>query len=238
MRLVGSAEMSALWDKDRRRAKKLARELASSAPDGTEYVVVPMERTESWSLMLCQKAADRVENPVPHWVYLAQVGSFSNTVRKVRGEENAEGTRGQTEAALVAAKLGYQLRVVEFEDLGEEDSNAELTKTMLQMVDEDNAGEGWFPNVCGTAAMLMNASLEAPYDPGIASYLEPVGAGHDIHAAMCASMVEWVTPPEGVDLAGISVEDLAYAWRYGYYLRACEMSLPDIARDDLAEARA
>lgn len=231
-------EMRALWDKDRRRAKKLARELTSSAPDDTKYVAVPMERTESWYLMLCQQAADRVENPVPHWVYLAEVSSFSNTVLKMRGEENAEGTRDQTEAALVAAKLGYQLRVVEFEDLGLEDSNAELTSVMLQMMIEETSGEGWFSNVCGAAGILMNASVKAPYDPGPASWLAPVGAGHDVHAAMCASMVNSVlTTPEGADrvIEGISAEDLAYAWRYGYYLRACEMSLPDVARESLAE---
>jgi hypothetical protein len=101
--------------------QKLARELTSSAPDDTKYVVVPMERNESSYLMLCQKAVDRVENPVAHWVYLAEVSTFSDTVRKMRGEESAEGTREQTEAALVAAKLGYQLRVVEFEDLSLED---------------------------------------------------------------------------------------------------------------------
>jgi hypothetical protein len=139
---------------------------------------------------------------------------------------------------LVAAKLGYQLRVVEFEDLSLEDSNDELTEVMLQMVAEGKTGEGWFPNVCGTATMLMNASLKAPYEPGPASWLASVGAGHDVHAAMCASMVNSVlTTPEGADrvIEGISAEDLTYAWRYGYYLRACEMSLPDDARDSLAE---
>lgn len=230
--------MKALWDKDRRLAKKLARELTSSAPDDTKYVAVPMERTESWYLMLCQKAVDQVENPVAHWIYLAEVSTFSETVRKMRGEESAEGTREQTEAALVAAKLGYQLRVVEFEDLSLEDSNDELTEVMLQMVAEGKTGEGWFPNVCGTAAMLMNASLKAPYEPGPASWLAQVGAGHDVHAAMCASMVNSVlTTPEGADrvIEGVSAEDLTYAWRYGYYLRACEMSLPDHARESLAE---
>lgn len=60
-------------------------------PDGTKYVAVPTERTESWYRMLCQQAADRVEQPVAHWVDLAQHLSFSNTVRKMRGEENADG---------------------------------------------------------------------------------------------------------------------------------------------------
>jgi chlorite dismutase len=61
-----------------------------TGPDGTKYVVVPMERTESWYLMLCQKAVDRVENPVARWVYLAEVSTFSDTVRKMRGEASAE----------------------------------------------------------------------------------------------------------------------------------------------------
>jgi hypothetical protein len=207
-------------------------------PDGTQYVVVPTERTEGWYLMLCQQAADRVEQPVAHWVDLAQHLSFSNTVRKMRGEENADGTHEQHEAAYVAAKLGYQLRVVEFEDLRLEDSNANLAEVMRQMVAEHRTGDGWFPNVCGTAATLMNASLKAPYDPEPASWLAPVGAGHDVHANMCATLVNSVlTTPNGDDrvIEGINAEDLTYAWRYGYYLRACEMSLPDDGRDALAE---
>lgn len=207
-------------------------------PDGAEYVVVPKERTESWYLMLCRQAADRVEHPVAHWVDLAQHISFSDIVRKMRGEENAEGTHDQHEAAYVAAKLGYQLRVVEFEDLGLEDRNNELTETMLHMMVKCSSGAGWFPNVCGAAGMLMNASIKAPYDPAVTGLLTPVGAGHDVHADICATMVNSVlTTPDGGDRAieGINVEDLTYAWRYGYYLRACEMSLPGDGRDSLAE---
>jgi hypothetical protein len=36
-------------------------------------------------------------------------------------------------------------------------------------------------------------------------------------------------------IEGINAEDLTYAWRYRYYLRSCEMSLPDDGRDWLAE---
>jgi hypothetical protein len=196
-----------------------------------------MERTESWYLMLCQKAGDRIDDPVPKWVHLAKLVSFSN-VRKMCGEEDAEGSPDQVQAAYAAAGLGYQLRIVEFEDLELGDGNDNLTEVMLAF-HERPSGADWFATMCSTAGLLTSASLKGPYDPKVAGLLAPVGAGHDVHAAMCGSCVHAVlTTPEGDErvVQGISEEDLALAWRYGYYLQACEMSLPDEARTALASS--
>jgi hypothetical protein len=62
-------------------------------------------------------------------------------------------------------------------------------------------------------------------------------ASHDVHARMCANLVgRLFTTPEGYarDVEGVDAEGMSYCWRYGYYLRACEMSLPDEARNELA----
>ena len=54
-----------------------------------------------------------------------------------------------------------------------------------------------------------------------------------MHVDMCATCVNAVlTSPGGFE--GVNAEDLTYAWRYGYYLRACEMSLSDQGRSALA----
>jgi hypothetical protein len=229
--------MRAVWDKDRRRAKKLARELSSSDPTGTKWVAVPTEQTESWYLGLCNQAAARVDEPVAKWVDLAQHISFSDTVRNMRGEARTEGTHAQHEAAYVSSKLGYQLRIVEFTDLDLEDNNDELADVMRQMFGEKRAGAGWFENVCGTASMLMRVLEKEPDGPA-GRWLAPIGAGREMHMHMCLTLVNSVlTTPDGVrrNIEGITFGDLTHAWRYGYYLRACEMSLPDEGRTALAE---
>ena len=201
-------------------------------PDGEPWVVVPTEKTESWYLMLCEQARDRIEEPTVHWVDLAMHLSFSDTVRKARGEASADGTRVQHGATYAAAKLGYQLRVVELNDLDIEDWNEELAYMIRWMMAEQNGGDTWFQNVCATAAMLMNASIKEPYSPDVQHLLAPVGAGPDMHADMRATMVNAVlTKPDIGDQirADVSAEDLSCAWGYGYYLRACERSLPDEA---------
>jgi hypothetical protein len=97
--------------------------------------------------------------------------------------------------------------------------------------------EDWWATMCTTASGLMNHSLDDPFAPGVVGVLAPVGAGHQVHAQMCVRLLtRLLTTPDGEPWLpdGITRHELAVCWFYGYYLRACEMSLPDDARTSLA----
>jgi len=82
----------------------------------------------------------------------------------------------------------------------------------------------------------MNYAMKDPFDPGVVGVLAPIGVGHDLHNQMCVRLIApFFDTPEGLSwLAnGADRHALAKCWFYGYYLRACEMSLPDVAGESL-----
>ncbi len=205
-------------------------------PDGMEYVVLPTEQTDVLAEQLGDRIAPRLEDPVDDWVRLAISVAFPSVVLPMRAEPDPESGE-QARLAHTAAKLGYVARIVEFETITEEDCNLQLTATMSHAHEDGRLGGDWFATVCGTAKILLDISIEEPYDPEAGVILAPVGIGHDMHIQMCVDLLGrlmMTDDDQERDLAGMSIDELVRCWRYGYYIRGCEMSLSDEARTSLA----
>jgi len=206
-------------------------------PDGTEYAAVSTDQVEPLVASLGDKTAARLEEPVPPWVNAIQLLCCARVVGHTR--EVPEPTNDQVRWARTAAKLGYEARVVEFQDLDRDDHNDELTEAIWLSKRKETFGAEWFQVIGGMAHLLLKLSIEKRYEPDAASLLAPIGLGHDIHTEMSVDVIGRivVTDDDAMrDLEGvITLGELGQCWRYGYYVRACEMSLPDEARSALAE---
>lgn len=206
-------------------------------PDGTEYAVLPTDQVEPLVGSLGDRTAARLEEPVPPWVNATQLLCFARVVGQMR--EVPEPTNDQVRWARTAAKLGYEARVVEFGDLDTDDHNDELTEAIWLSKRKETFGAEWFQAIGGMAHLLLKLSIEKRYEPDAASLLAPIGLGHDIHTEMSVDLIGRIVATdedEMRDLEGvISLAELGQCWRYGYYVRACEMSLPDEARSALAD---
>ena len=76
----------------------------------------------------------------------------------------------------------------------------------------------------------MNASRQYPHNPEWAGYLAPIGVGHELHASVFAILTACLLGQNDAgklrEPARVSVEEFGIAMRYGYYVQACDTSLP------------
>jgi hypothetical protein len=207
------------------------------ASDGTEYVAVPTEEIKALVAPLGNKTAARMDEPMACWVDLLQVLCFARVVGHLR-DETLEPTNDQVRWARTAARLGYLFRIVEFETLNEDDHNSALAEWIRLVQRKSEWGEEWFQAVGGITQLLLKLSIENRNEPDAEKLLAPTGLGHDVHTEMSIDSLGRIIMDEDDkprDLEGvISPRELGHCWRYGYYLRACEMSLPEEAKEELA----
>lgn len=133
--------------------------------------------------------------------------------------------------ASTASRLGYATRVAEFEQVAEPDFNPHVAEFIEQAAEPSGAGPDWFGAVCRTARVMLRAAHKEPYSFDTAILLVPVGLGHEAHRDLCAwELGARIEGPEAEEaMKEVSGYELADCWGYGYYLRACEMSLPKAA---------
>lgn len=204
--------------------------------DGQTYVHVPTEQVERYVVTLCESVIARVhDEPLP-WVQLALEVSFRTVVDRMRGFETTA-TLDHGRVAFSAAKMGYTSRLVEFADIDQCDGNVELGEVMTFLHGAHHFGDGWYPTATGMAYTLVGHCLDRGDDPEVAHLIAPVGAGFDVRRRMCARQLAPLLDSSEAT-GGASGPELARCWYYGYYLRGCEMSLPEGAKSELSEANA
>ena len=211
-----------------------------TGPDGTAYVPVSGEEFDEVLGPVALCAFDRFEDPVPGFIEEA-LRHASRPVAEGQRESRSrpfDVVRLAYAAGLVrtACKLGYATRIAEFERLAERDYNLHLEEFMGQWETQSSTWIDWFAAVCAAAYMLVSAAHKEPYSSDSARLLSPVGVGHGAHRDLCSwELTARISGPEAEEaMKEISGHELADCWGFGYYLRACEMSLPAAARVALA----
>jgi hypothetical protein len=215
-----------------------------SAHDAETQVVVPMVEATSYLHPLATRAGQRVGVPVASFIERAQRDAYRFVVTpKGEGGEDAAGENANW-LATTAAKLGYSTRACEFQDELLRDipeTNEHLTHALERSYRERTHGADWFAALCGTAAMVMAIARTEPYSADAAELLAPAGFGHDAHVGLCSWLINGLrASPQAqhrvaAEGGGITDPELSDCWMYGYYLRACEIALPDQARQEFAE---
>ena len=148
--------------------------------------------------------------------------------------------------AHLASKLGYATRIAEFEQLDVADYNRHLEAFLIEAASREAALESaaggtgihaaWYATLVSTARVLTRAAEREARSPGDCQLLEPTALGRAAHRELRAWELEVRTQSAVAQeaLKEISASELADCWDFGYYLRACEMSLPVDARAALA----
>jgi len=209
-------------------------------PDGTEYVPVDESVANDMAVMLSDRTVENLEREVTPWVQYLLGETYGYMVRGLRGEPGHEGDEVPQQPAsyaLTAAKAGYEARTAEFAFLGQESSSPMVTDLIAHLVRSPEHAQSPLGAVALAASTMMNASHQGPHDPAHAQYLTPIGAGHDMHARMFAILTGCLLGQADTgdirEVAGISIYQLGMCMRYGYYVHACQASLPDGLRTAL-----
>lgn len=134
-----------------------------------------------------------------------------------------------------ACSLGYFARAVEFNVLRLDEVNENLADFLVWSADEGAYGDDWFATMNGAASTLANASEStAPPTAETDVLLAPEGMGDDARKRFAGHLLlALMNSDEASSDVGFGV--LMRAWRVGYYLRACDMALPNEAILELRE---
>jgi hypothetical protein len=186
------------------------------------------------------RAFDLVDSAAPNFVERAHAAASPGLLEH-QGEALArpfETIRAAYAVGLAsqASRLGYATRVAEFEQHPQADYSPQLEQFMRDAYQRKTFGADWHQTVCGTARRLLEAGHKELRSPQRAQLQQPVGIGHDAQRALCSWELGAHIHDSKADEAMKEITDgeLAECWGYGYYLRACEMSLPEEARAELA----
>ena len=206
-------------------------------PDGTEYVPVDEHVAHEMAVMLSDRTVENLEREISHWVRYVLGETYGYVVCGLRGESLHEGEevpQQPASCALTAAKAGYEARIAEFTFLEQDSSNPVVTDLIGHLVRSPEHAQSPVGAVALAASTMMNASHQAPHDPEYAQYLTPIGAGHEIHARMFAILTGCLLGQDDAgqlgEIPGIGINELGMCMRYGYYVHACQASLPDEVR--------
>jgi hypothetical protein len=213
-----------------------------AGPDGVKHPPLPAEAFDDLVQSVARRAFDIAGDTGPEFIELAHRQACPSLVERQRQltDRPFDLIRVSYAAGLAhrASKLGYATRTVEFEHRLEPDYNPHLQQFMHRAHAQQTLGSDWFATLCGAARLLLRAAHKEA-DPGdTARLLKPVGIGPRAQRDLCA----WELGAQINDSAAeeamkeITDAELADCWGYGYYLRACEMSLPPEATPALASA--
>jgi len=133
------------------------------------------------------------------------------------------------------ARLGFAARRAECAYFGAGEANPALTGLLTQL-HASSAGDDWFGIVWQTAVNMIDNADRNPWAPDVEPILAPQGMGHDARRRLADLVVDSVLRSERGrpwELGSVSTETLARCWRFGYYLSACDASLPPEAEREL-----
>jgi hypothetical protein len=184
--------------------------------DGTTGVPASSEQVDDWVAEVAKRVQKRTQNDPAAWIDLLLSSTYAVVVDRMSGDEVP------FEASLLArrvAKFGYEARGVELELLHEPSANERLGAFLWRLRTEQ--GSDLIGSAVTAAGVLVNASRK---DPGGAdsSLLEPLGLGHRAHARLFAVLAGGSAAVEPSPQAA----ELMLCARWGYYVHACEASLP------------
>jgi len=207
-------------------------------PDGTEYVPVPTDEFDEMLGPLVERAVGMYEPGVlPKYADLAAKLALTEIILP-QESGSIEPTAGDLNMSLSATTLGYVSRLAEFEFIEQSQSNEHLRAFLAYAYGERAFGEDWFANIVGTAGSLMNGAAQDPFGADTAPLLGAVGIGYDARQrfgfAVIASLLTEPDSGHTRTLDAIMPRHLYECWRFGYWLAACDASLPDDARASLS----
>lgn len=211
-----------------------------AGPDGDRHPPLPTEAFDELVQSVALRAFDIADDTHDGFIELAHREACPPLVelqRKLK-DRPFDLIRVSYAAGLAqrASKLGYATRTVEFEHHAETDYTPHLERFLRDAQHRHTLGADWFATICGAAHLLQRAAHKEPYSPHTALLLRPLGNGHSAQRELCAwELGAQINDSEAEEaMKEITDQELADCWGYGYYLRACEMSLPPEARSALA----
>jgi hypothetical protein len=204
-----------------------------TGPDGVEYRAVPQAEADELLIALGTRAGELYGQPLPDYIELA-----AKTVPVSLLPKGASPTANDIGLMYSSVRLNYVARVAEFERYSKGDYSAELHGALVAAEHGRMAGDDWFATLTTLAMGLAGEAMTDPYRPDVAPMFGPPGIGHQQRRRWRHALVSnLLTDPDSGhprDPDVITHELLYHLWEFGYWLRACDASLPDDARSYLA----
>ncbi len=177
-------------------------------------------------------------NP-PYWLEVA----FQTILTDIHGpwipaREKAHPGKDAFSMTYSAARLGFAARRAECEILRQPEVNRDVEAVIRDGFGQ-GIGEDWFAVVCNTASSLMYAADHYPERVPTNAALAPLGIGHANRRRLGGMTVDHILYDEDgtrLHLGSVSVAAIVECWRFGYYLSACNASLPPSAAEELGAA--
>jgi hypothetical protein len=207
-----------------------------TGPDGVEYVEMSASDLDRALHDSISSTIELVRNPAPRVIDLAMkvalpmVRPGRVTPDEADEARPADVTPEEALFAGTAAKLGYEARKVEIAYHDLKDRNESLSSFIAYAHEED---DDWFATLSRVALMLTGAALAEPFPTGdTADLLGDTGLGYETRQYFAMRLLEsLLTDPEtgGPRLlpGDLTTNELYECWLFGYYLDACEASVPD-----------
>lgn len=211
-----------------------------TGPQGVRHPPLPTETFDELVQSVALRAFDIADDTDPGFIELAHREACPPLLERQRElkDRPVDLIRVSYAAGLAqrASKLGYATRTVEFEQQAESDYNPHLEQFLRDAHHRQTLGADWFATVCNAARLMHRAAHKEPYSPDTARLLRPLGNGHNAQRDLCAwELGAQINGSEAAEaMKEITDRELADCWGSGYYLRACEMSLPQEAHAELA----
>lgn len=191
-------------------------------PDGVEYVAMPTSELDRALDELTAWTIDRLDTPAPKTIALALQVVLPNMVR-------SDATADEARFAGTAAKLGYDARKIEVGYHKLNDRNESLSLFLAHVHDEE---ADWFQTLCRVAQMLADAASAEAFPTGVtADLLGDTGLGYEGRHRFAMHLLDCLlTHPETGEPrqppGELTTSELYECWSFGYYLDACEASVP------------
>jgi hypothetical protein len=134
--------------------------------------------------------------------------------------------------AYTAARLGINARRAECQAIGLPEEENWL-RDLLERNHDRSGGSDWFRTVCVTAAGLVRIAEE---DRG----MSPSGLGQEMYLRLGELIVQAMlsdASAAGRQLGTVTTATVFRCWHFGYYLSACNGSLPVPATAELSRAQ-
>ncbi|MBV8987997.1 MAG: hypothetical protein JO372_05480 [Solirubrobacterales bacterium] len=209
---------------------------ATEARNTTEEESMAEASLDAVMAEISERAVALAERPSPSWADLAEHAVLEMPDLGIApAAELAVPGRDAGSLTYTIARLGFAARGAECAYFGANEANPALTNLLAQL-HSSGAADSWVEIVWRTAVAMIENADKNPWAPDVAPVLAPQGVGHEARRRLADLVVDSVLRSERGrpwELGYVSKETLARCWRFGYYLAACDASLPPGARHEL-----